>query len=147
QTPTAAQEMSIPTSSPRKNEVSASGDFLYGLGYVTMPFFFSLREFNSPSTGSAFTNLHPFVASPPRNSTYEGVTLSYSRGQSWFLDLSYAHGNSSGTVDIQGNRFPPTTTQFSIDDKWYQAFVRYVPKRFLTTPWTVYLRAGFSYVD
>lgn len=126
---------------PRRNEISVSGDFLYGQGHVTMPFFFSLRE--APGYG----NLQPFVANPPRHSDYYGATLSYSRGPSWSLEASYAHGTSSGNVDIQGNIFDLTTTAFSIDDDDYQLFIKYVPKWLLTTPYFGYLRAGASYVD
>ncbi len=139
-----------------KNEISVSADFLYGEGYVTMPFFFSLRAATLQPPGfttplAPFKSLQPFVASPPRNSDYIGATLSYSRGQSWFLDLSYANGSSSGSVDVRnevpGAGFPNTTTSFSLKDDWYQAFIRWVPKSLVRTRFFAYARAGVSYVD
>jgi hypothetical protein len=130
--------------SPPKNKVSVSGDFLYGQGHVTVPLLFSLQRI------PALSGISPAVASGPRNSDYAGATLSYSRGQSWFLDLSYAHGTSSGDTSIPGQKFNMGTannTAFSIDDNSYQLFVRYVPKRLLITDYYAYLRAGVSYVN
>jgi hypothetical protein len=152
----------IPKGSEKEypNEVSLSGDFLYGQGHVTLPFFFSLHEYGVQQH-NAFSNLNPFVTSAPRDSDYfGGATISYGRNKAmlggfWFVDFSYAHGSSSGTavipetvVDpVQQTVFPATTTAFSIDDNWYQGFLRYEPKWFLTTPYYGYLRAGVSYVN
>lgn len=132
---------------PPKNEVSASGDILYGQGHVTLPIFFSLGGYNK--NGEDLTGLHKTVVSPNRDSVYEGGTLSYSRGTSWFLDLSYAEGSSSGTENLTplSEVGGATSTHFNIDESYYQGYVRYLPKRFLTTPFTLYFRAGFTYVD
>src|ERR1041385_4624447 len=46
-----------------RHEVSVAGDFLYGLGNVTLPFFHSLSR--NPNFG---TNLSPQVISPDRES-------------------------------------------------------------------------------
>jgi len=126
----------------RKNEISVSGDYLLGQGNVTMPFGFSLAKV--PGLGA---NINETVAKPDRSSTYFGGTLSYSYGQAWYLDLGYAHGTSSGTTDILlGENTQPLPSQFSIDDNWYQAYVRYTPKRLRGQKLSGYLRAGFSYV-
>jgi hypothetical protein len=138
--------MPAPKPKSYKNEISASADFLLGEGYVTLPVFYSLQKAPNQVPGSIISQLTPFIASPDRNSDYFGGTVSYSRGQSLFLDLSYAHGTSSGDQQLNGERFANPTTHFSIDDDYYQAFIRYVPKRLLTTRYFAYLRGGVSYV-
>src|SRR5207302_954548 len=87
-----------------------------------------------------------------RTSDYIGATISYSFGQAWYLDLSYARGRSSATGPI---RFPNVigdppldlTTTFTIDDDWYQAYVRYTFPALRFTRLSAYLRAGVSFVQ
>jgi len=131
-----------PLRAPTKNEISVSGDFFYGQGTVTLPVFFSLSKVPDLQSVEAVT---PHFAKPERNSDYFGATLSYSRGQVWYFDVSYAHGSSSGdlVVPLSGEL---AGTEFKITDDWYQAYVRYVfplqGKRL-----SAYLRAGVTYVQ
>ncbi len=127
----------------RPNEVSASGDYFYGQGNVTMPFGFSLRE------TLATENIQPTVAKPDRKSDYFGGTISYSYGQTWYLDLAYAHGSSSGNVDVQlgGPGQEPLPSAFAIKDDWYQAYIRYTFPGLRGKRLGAYLRAGVSYVQ
>ena len=71
-----------------KHEVSVSGDAMVGSGTITLPLGYSLKE----SLGGSFGSLKPGAFSVPRASTYYGGTISYSYGQSWYLDLSYSQG-------------------------------------------------------
>jgi hypothetical protein len=121
-----------------KNEVSASGDFLYGQGQVTMPFNFSLAD--------SGLNVTRGVGTPSRNSTYYGGTLSYSYGQAWFVDLSYAQGNSSGNADVPLGAGFNIPSSFSIKDDWYQAYIRYTFPGLRGKRLSAYLRGGISYV-
>lgn len=121
-----------------KNEISFSGDYFLAQGNVTLPFGYSLR--NVAGIGNL---VPPGVISPPRNSDYIGGTLSYSYGNAWFIDASYAHGTSSGQFTLPGGGGPST---FTLDDDWYQVYVRYTFPKLRTTPFTAYLRAGGSYV-
>lgn len=125
----------------RKNEVSASGDFFLGQGNVTMPFGFSLAE----GFGGSSANITKSVAKPDRTSDYFGGTISYSYGQTWYLDLAYAHGDSSGNAEVLLGNPPALNSAFSIKDDRYQAYVRYVFPG-LRKGFSAYLRAGFSYV-
>jgi len=125
----------------RKHELSASGDFFLGQGNVTMPFGFSL----SGTSGGA--NIIKSVAKPDRTSDYFGGTLSYSYGQAWFLDLAYAHGTSSGNADVLLGSPPTLTSAFTINDDWYQAYIRYTFPGLRGKRFSAYLRAGFSYVQ
>jgi hypothetical protein len=129
-----------------KHEISVSADFLYGQGDVTLPFFFSLSK-NPDYLGSgAFP---PSVVVPPRESDYFGVTLSYSPGQAWYFDFSYAHGTSSGNVDVPlpGLGSSETNSTFNINDDLYQAYIRYAFPGLRGSKFSAYLRAGVSYVD
>lgn len=123
---------------PPRNEVSLSGDFLIGEGDVTMPIGFSLR--------TLFPDVIPLVEKPERSSEYYGVTLSYSFNQEWYLDLGYSTGESSGNVDLD-KIVDGTKAKFSIDDDWYQAYVRYMIRKLGTRKLQAYLRAGFTYVQ
>ncbi len=92
------------------------------------------------------------VFSPSRNSAdYYGGTLSYSFGQEWFLDASYARGNSSGQFALvtTGGLAPfgnGGSSTFTIKDEWYQAYVRYAFPGLAGTHLSAYLRAGATYV-
>jgi tetratricopeptide (TPR) repeat protein len=127
---------------PPKNTVQASGDFFLGNGTISLPFAFSLKGLGLPG-------VNPVVNKTDRKSTYEGATLSYSYGQRWFFDMSYQTGNSSGqpTFGASGSDSTIKST-FTLDDTWYQFYVRYVPKR-LSLPgkkYFGYFRVGGSYV-
>jgi hypothetical protein len=144
--PPPGTEVSPPAMKPppaRKHEVSASGDFFYGQGNVSMPFGFSLGQ----TLGAQ--NFPPTVAKPDRTSDYYGGTLSYGYGQAWYLDLGYAQGSSSGDVDVQlgGPDQKPLSSAFTIKDDWYQAYIRYTFPGLRNKPLWAYLRAGVSYVQ
>ena len=134
----------LPQILPTKNEVSVSGDYLYGRGTITFPQLFSLQK-----SGLALSSA-PNVGVADRKSDYLGGTLSYSFGQAWFLDLSYAHGRSRATGPI---RFPvdlgffDLPTVFTINDDWYQAYARYTFPGLRFTRFSAYLRAGVSFVQ
>ena len=106
-----------------KHEIAVSGDYLHGFGDVTFPFGFALADNNQIADSSRR------VTNPERDSDYFGVTVSYSYGQAWYLDLSYAHGDSTGDYK------PPSfygigSTTFTIDDDSYRK----------STPATPFLR-------
>ena len=136
----------LPPVKPTRNEISVSGDYLFGQGTVTFPELFSLRN-SGFALGSS-----PGVGTADRKSDYIGATISYSFGQAWYLDLSYARGRSSATGPV---RFPNVigdppldlTTTFTIDDDWYQAYVRYTFPALRFTRLSAYLRAGVSFVQ
>ena len=133
-----------PPVKPTRNEISVSGDYLFGQGTVTFPELFSLQNSGRGSS--------PDVGIAERKSDYIGTTISYSFGQAWYLDLSYARGHSSATGPI---RFPnligapplDLATTFTINDDWYQAYVRYTFPALRFTRLSAYLRAGVSFVQ
>ena len=152
-TPSAKEEpdlSSIELERPRaaRHEISVSGDYLFGQGTVTLPVGFSLEK----SLGGLGGGIKPLVAKPDRESQYYGGTVSYSFGHRWYLDLSYAHGESAGRQNIDLGLSPrnpfPHDVDFSIDDDWYQAYVKYAfrSRRVWGKPLSAYLRAGASYV-
>jgi hypothetical protein len=125
-----------------KNEISVSGDFMFGDGQVSLPLGYSLNKAlggTTPSEQGAFT--------VPRNSTYYGGTLSYSYGQAWFIDASIAHGNSSGSQSIPTGFLGDINSTFSIDDTWYQLYLKYTFPQLRGKRFSAYLRGGISYVD
>lgn len=111
-----------------------------------MPVFFSLdKTYQSVGLTSPFT---PAVVKPDRESSYYGGTLSYSYKYAWYVDLSYQHGSSSGSLDLNYSpSFPSLPSEFQIDDNWYQAYVRYAFPGLRGKRLSAYLRAGVSYVD
>jgi hypothetical protein len=128
---------------PKKNEVSASADFMLGQGTLTLPVGYSLaKSLNgtaSPQKGAA---------KPTRSSDYFGGTISYSYGQAWYFDFSYSHGSSSGNqVFPLFGGLPSTSNDFSLDDNWYQAYVRYAFPQLRGKRLSAYLRAGATYID
>jgi hypothetical protein len=126
-----------------KNEVSFAGDFMIGEGQVTLPVGYSIRESLQGVGGS---RVQPTVSEVDRGSTYLGGTVSYSYGQSWYLDISYAHGDSSGNVTVDAQSAGTYPVKFEITDDWYQAYVRYnIPARGRRL--SAYLRAGATLVD
>lgn len=139
----------LTASEPRglMHQVWASGDFLYGRGYVTLPINFSLAQV--PGLGGF--GITPQVAQPPRITDYIGSSVSYGYNQEWYFDIAYRQGSSSGDADVPlgvdaagGNFNVPS--QFSISESWYQAFVRWVPPWQRNRRLQYYGRAGISYV-
>ena len=126
---------------PVKNEVSASADFFFGSGTVTVPLGYSLEPNNS--------SVHQ-VGSAQRSSVYIGGTLSYSFGQAWYLDLSYNQGKLATAKDFKTFSQPvggPLNAKFNISDNWYQAYLRYTFPKLRGKPFSAYMRAGFTFVD
>jgi len=123
---------------PTKHEVSVSGDVMMGQGTVTLPLGYSVHNLIPSSPEAAF--------SVPRNSTYYGGTISYSYGQAWYLDLSFAQGQSSGNQSIDTGWLGPMSSNFSINDTWYQLYVKYTFPRLRGKRFSAYFRAGASYV-
>ena len=136
----------IPQTKSRKHEIAFSADYFFGQGNVSLPVFFSLDQtFRSVGQPSPFT---PTVVKPDRESSYYGGTISYSYQYAWYVDLSYQHGTSSGTLDLNYSpNFPALPSDFQIDDNWYQAYVRYTFPSLRGRRLSAYLRAGVSFVD
>jgi hypothetical protein len=142
----AAATLPAPTlqaSKPKKNEVSISGDYMFGQGDVTLPIGYSLIKALKGSGAS----LKPSVIKPSRDSEYFGGTVSYSYGQAWYFDLSYAHGNSSGNQTLDYQSLGTGSGSFSLDDDWYQAYVRYTFPQLRGKRLSAYLRAGVTYIE
>jgi tetratricopeptide (TPR) repeat protein len=138
----------LKASKPARNQISISGDFMLGQGNVTLPFGYSLR---SLSQNHNINNLPVGVFSPSRNSDYFGGTLSYSFGQQWFLDASYARGSSTGQFALvtTGGQSPfgnGGQSTFKITDDWYQAYIRYAFPGLAGTHLSAYMRAGATYI-
>ncbi|MSU57597.1 MAG: hypothetical protein EXS35_05360 [Pedosphaera sp.] len=118
-----------------KNEVSASGDLFMGQGTISLPFGYSI--------GAAFNNSSfQQAAQADRSSLYFGGTVSYSYGQAWYFDVSYAKGSSSGNPTIIG-----LPSQFTLDDTWFQGYIRYSFPRLRGRRLSAYLRVGGSFVQ
>ena len=126
-----------------KHQILVSGDYFRGEGDVTLPLGFSLAKLDDPNVKI----IKPNVANADRRSDYIGATASYSYGQSWFVDLQYARGESSGNVDVDLGAPDKLPSAFTIKDTVYQAYVRYGPKNFRGQKLSAYFRAGFTYVD
>lgn len=124
-----------------KNEVSASFDIMFGEGQVSLPLGYSL---NKALGGTASSQQGAFTV--PRNSFYYGGTISYSFGQAWYVDLSIAQGHSSGSQTIPTGFLGDIPSSFSIDDTWYQAYLKYTFPQLRGKRFSAYLRAGISYV-
>ena len=136
----AAPPAALQAPKPTKHEISVSGDFMVGSGTITLPLGYSLSQsLNSPNTPvGAF--------SVPRNSTYYGGTISYSYGQAWYVDLSYAKGQSSGNQSIDTGSLGALSSTFSVDDTEYQLYLRYAFPQLRGKRFSAYLRGGISYV-
>jgi hypothetical protein len=132
----------------RKNEISVSADYFLGEGNVTLPFGFALANALNPYIPGG--GLAGTVNKADRTSDYFGGTISYSYGQAWYLDLAYAHGSSSGTVPVSissASFYETYSSDFSINDDWYQAYIRYTFPSLRGKRLSAYLRAGVSYVE
>ena len=126
---------------PTKNEVSVSSDVMFGQGTVTLPLGYSLQK----SLGGIVQT--PVTAvSVPRSSIYYGGTISYSYGQAWYVDLSYSQGHSSGNQTIGADWLGSLNSNFSIDDTWYQIYVKYTFPQLRGKRFSAYLRGGASYI-
>ena len=128
-----------------KNEISASADFMYGTGTITVPIGFALRTINLP--GASF---QPSAVSASRSTVYYGGTVSYSYGRSWYLDFSGENGRSTGStsISIPGLAGPPVPASFDVTDTWYTIYLRYNLQNFLAgTRFRAYLRGGVSLVE
>ncbi len=126
-----------------KNEISVSGDFMLGQGTVTLPLGYSIKK----SLGGSGANLQPAAFSVPRDSVYYGGTVSYSYGQAWYVDLSYEQGQSSGSQIIDTGSLGPMQSNFTLNDTWYQAYVRYTFPSLRGKRFSGYLRAGASFIQ
>ena len=146
-TPTAAATAMPPpmlqAPKPTKHEVSVSGDVMMGSGTITVPLAYSLNK----SLGG--TLVTPQTMSVSRSSTYYGGTVSYSYGQAWYVDISFAQGQSSGNQAIKTGLLDttPLPSTFSINDTWYQIFVKYTFPQLRGKRFSAYLRAGASFVS
>ncbi|MGH8024136.1 MAG: hypothetical protein ACRED1_11170, partial [Limisphaerales bacterium] len=112
--------LAIPQPKVFKNELSASADFMYGIGTITVPIGYGLKA--HALSGATF----PVNAiSADRSTVYYGGTLSYSYGRSWYLDVSGEDGRSTGSTEITipgvagGGAFPAS---FNVNDTWYQVY-------------------------
>jgi hypothetical protein len=123
-----------------KNEVAVSGDFMFGDGTVSLPLGYSLKE----SLKSSATPVGAFTV--PRNSIYYGATASYSYGQAWYVDLSYAQGTSSGNQTIDTGSLGSLQSAFTLDDTYYQLYLRYAFPQLRGKRFSAYLRGGISYI-
>jgi hypothetical protein len=122
--------------------VSLSGDYLIGEGHLSLPIAFGAGKVDR------FPNL-PTIANPDRSSEYFGGTASYSYGQAWFVDISYAHGESEGGLPLEPilGVASPVPGSFKISDDWYEAYFRYAFPGLRGRKFNAYLRAGVTYVQ
>ncbi len=127
-----------------KRELSASGDFMYGTGTISVPIGFGLKAASLP--GASFP---VSVITADRSTVYYGGTLSFSPDRIWYLDISGEDGRSTGSTSIGipnllNGSFP---ANFDYNDTWYQVYLRYTLKNFLAgTGFQAYLRGGVSLV-
>ena len=124
-----------------KNEISASGDIMFGQGRVSLPLGYSLNK----SEGSIVSSQQG-AFTVPRNSFYYGGTISYSYGQAWYIDFSIAQGHSSGSQTIPTGFLGNLDSNFSIDDTWYQLYLKYTFPQLRGKRFSAYLRAGGSLI-
>lgn len=134
----------LPIQQPKvyKNELSASADFMFGTGTITVPIGYAFRGISTQFPVNA--------VSANRSTVYYGGTVSYSYGRSWYLDFSGEKGTSTGSTSITipelgGGTFPAS---FDVNDTWYQIYLRYNFQNFLAgTRFRAYLRGGLSLVS
>lgn len=129
---------------PAKHEISASGDFFFGDGKVSVPFGYSIGQSLPPGV-----TVNKTAALADRTSVYFGGTVSYSYGQAWYFDVSYLQGQQTAQNDVSVpfTLNGPMQPSFDIKDDWYQAYVRYTFPKLRGKPFSAYLRVGFSYVQ
>jgi hypothetical protein len=121
-----------------RNEIALSADYVLGQGTITLPL------------GSAIKNVVPGfpqkVNDADRESTYYGASYAYSLGQAWYLDLAYNQGESDGDFAFDAGT-TKLSSSFTIEDTWYQAYLRYTFPQLRGKRFQAYLRAGVSYVQ
>jgi hypothetical protein len=141
--------MALPQPKVYQNELSASADFMYGRGTITVPVGYGLSQNNS-IPGSAVP-IGRQAISADRSTVYYGGTVSYSYGRSWYLDFSAENGRSTGstTIDIPNLVNGQIPSSFDVNDTLYQIYLRYNFKNgFLAgTRFGAYLRGGVSLVQ
>jgi hypothetical protein len=128
-----------------KNDLSASADFMYGIGTITVPVGYGLRQ-----QGGGGASFNESAVSANRSTVYYGGTVSYSYGRSWYLDFSGEKGTSTGStgISIPGLAGPSVPASFDVNDTWYQIYLRYNLQNFLAgTRFRAYLRGGVSLVS
>ena len=131
------------------NEVSATADFLYGQGNVTLPLGYALAK-SLPGN-----SLRPQVMTVNRSTEYYGGTVSYAYNRSWCLDFSYANGSSSGAQNVTINNtflgnVSPGHFNANLDYRanQYQLYLRHNFHDWLAgTPFQAYVRGGVDLVD
>lgn len=125
--------MAIPAPPPTtRHELALSADFVLGQGTITLPF-------------GAALGVPPRVEDADRDSTYFGATYAYSLGQAWYVDFAYNRGDSSG--DFTFNPGAAIPSSFTIEDDWYQVYLRYTFPQLRGQRLQAYLRAGVSFVQ
>jgi len=129
---------------PRLRNVTVYGDYLQGLGHITLPVGFALD-------GAAIGRT---VASPDRSSTYYGGSVSWQAFEGIGFDIAYTQGTSSGNFTFQPEKYFPgrwpqaaITSTFTLDDTWLQAYMRYKLPPIFGRRIGVYLRGGVTYMD
>lgn len=125
-----------------QHEVAVSGDILFGFGHATVPFNYAFAK--DPVMSAA--GVRPQVGSLSRESVYYGTTVSYAYRQTWHVDFSYAHGDSSRDVDVPMGPGLEVPADFDIEDDWLQLGLRYAIPGLSGPRWSTYVRAGVSYV-
>ncbi len=131
---------------PENHDVWLAADGAYLFGDVLVTLGKSLEK--SLVAGTA-PEIQSIVA--PRQSYYYGGSLSYSYGASrnLYFDVNYARGHSDANAkDLDGGSMGKfDTSDFTVDDDWIQAYVRYsFSELTVGKPYTFYARFGVSYV-
>ena len=127
---------------PRLRNVTVYGDYLQGLGHLTLPVGFALD-------GAAIGRS---VAAPDRESTYAGGSVSWQAFEGIGFDVAYTQGTSSGNFTFKpeaGGRWPQAaiSSSFTLEDTWLQAYMRYKVRPIFGRRVGVYLRGGVTYMD
>lgn len=134
--------------------LTLTADYLYGLGTVTLPFFYSLNTIADRKDENGKDQFKNQVRDDaPRQSDYFGATLSYSPVPAWSIEFSYLNGDSSGNANVP---FDPDQfdiedkakdSRFTIKDDWYQLYARYNFPGLRGRRLKAYMRLGVSYVQ
>lgn len=127
---------------PRLRNVSVYADYLQGYGHINLPVGYSLD-------GAAIGRT---VASPERQSTYYGGSISWQAFEGIGFDVAYSQGTSSGNFTFKpeaNGRWPQAaiSSTFTLDDTWLQTYVRYKLRPIFGRNIGVYLRGGVTYMD
>lgn len=127
---------------PRPQNVTVYGDFLQGLGNITLPVGYALD-------GAAIGRT---IAEPDRESTYFGGAITWQAKPGLGFDFAFSQGTSTGNFTFkpeEGGRWPQAAinSSFTLDDTWLQAYVRYDLKPLFRRRVNMYLRGGFTYMD